>query len=327
MVSDASGQNWTAIPAPPSGIVQGGTGDQRSLGALDSVAVMVCLGQDNRAGNNYTKLLIWDAARNAWIKQERVANALNGTGSGGRRFVRAYSVGRGGEFGRDLELFVSNAQEVYRGPRRRRHVQLHADREDRGFRCSWAERSKLRERFTPGHLGLSLGDRPRAARTCGDGWRRVRDAHGWSRLAHAVQGLAHASRAYGLHPDGLCGNAYVARREVDVVKNPCSTVTTAATAALAAPSFPPVPLQSSQALAARCALPPSAQRKHKVRLPGRPCFLCQLPCGGLTRSLYRPLETPLKNSAGDGKSWHRHRRQHGAVHAKIKQTGAGRTAQ
>jgi len=114
MVSDSSGQNWTAMPAPPFGIVPGGTGDSRSLGALDSVAVMVCLGQDNGAGNNYTKLLIWDVMRNGWIQQERVADSLNGTGAGGRRFVRAYTVGQGGQFGRDLELFVSNAQEVYR---------------------------------------------------------------------------------------------------------------------------------------------------------------------------------------------------------------------
>jgi hypothetical protein len=114
MISDSSGQNWTALPAPPGGIVSGGTGDMSSLGALETLAAMICLGKDNGAGNNYTKLLIWDVGQNAWIQQERVADSLNGTGAGGRRFVRAYSFGRGTQFGSDVELFVSNSQEVYR---------------------------------------------------------------------------------------------------------------------------------------------------------------------------------------------------------------------
>jgi hypothetical protein len=75
---------------------------------------MSTLGENNNAGNNYSQILILDVAKNQWIVQKRVANSLNGTGAGGRRRIKSYVFGPKARIGGDLQLYFSNAQELYR---------------------------------------------------------------------------------------------------------------------------------------------------------------------------------------------------------------------
>jgi hypothetical protein len=125
LVSTDNGDSF-ALPtakALPAGIVAWGRGDDFSLAALDSFAVMVCRGDENGKGNNYSQLIIYDVASDEWIIQKRVVDddgnaALNGTGTGGRRFLKSYSFPNGTALGHGLELFYSESQNVFRATSR-----------------------------------------------------------------------------------------------------------------------------------------------------------------------------------------------------------------
>ncbi|MCC6677005.1 MAG: hypothetical protein IT436_07665 [Phycisphaerales bacterium] len=113
--------NATSQPRPAAQIAA--TGDSASLAAFDTLAVMVCRGDTvNSGAQNLTRLIMYDAATDAWIDQGSVAGAVNGNGnfSIGRRFVKAYTIGEGRHWGSEQQLYVCNAQEVFRAVGRNR---------------------------------------------------------------------------------------------------------------------------------------------------------------------------------------------------------------
>ena len=135
IVSDNNAQTFAFATQKSHGSVQvGATGDDHSLAAFDSLAVMICLGATvNNGTQNLTQLLMYDAERDAWIDQTTIKysamdatgnlvtqTAQNGNGnfSIGRRFVKTYVIGKGSQWGNDRQLFVSNAQEVFRATSR-----------------------------------------------------------------------------------------------------------------------------------------------------------------------------------------------------------------
>jgi len=135
-VSSDEGQTWklaTNKPLPAGTNFSSQRGDAYSLGAFDSGAFMSCLGDDNGKlngkRNNYSQLLIYDVASDSWTLQKRIFDpadnptndpslgALNGTGLGGRRFIRSFVLGDQGQVGYDLQLYFCDAQEVYKAIR------------------------------------------------------------------------------------------------------------------------------------------------------------------------------------------------------------------
>lgn len=122
VVSDVNAAVFTLATQHPHPAAQvAATGDDGSLAVFDSLAVMICMGQlvDN-GKQNLTRLIMYDATQDRWIDQGSVAGAVNGNGNFaiGRRFAKAYTLGQGGRWGSDQQLFVSNAQEVYRATSR-----------------------------------------------------------------------------------------------------------------------------------------------------------------------------------------------------------------
>jgi hypothetical protein len=122
LVSLDDGMTWqraTAKPVP-AGIVWGARGDDYSLGAFDSAAFMSSLGASDPQGtNNYNQLLIYDVAGDSWTVQPQISDetgqaSVNGTGAGGRRFLKSYSFGNAAQIGQGLELFFCTGQEVFR---------------------------------------------------------------------------------------------------------------------------------------------------------------------------------------------------------------------
>jgi hypothetical protein len=120
IVSPANGNTWnSATNKPvPAGMVAASPGDASSLAAFDTAAYMSTLGDNNGAGNNFNQLLIWDASLDTWVIQKRIADSLNGTGVGGRRFLKAYVTGPNGQIGTDLQLFFCSAQEIFKATSR-----------------------------------------------------------------------------------------------------------------------------------------------------------------------------------------------------------------
>lgn len=105
------------IPIPAHAIFDGARGDRFSLAALDSNAYISVLGEkDPQTGNNFNTLLIYDATHGLWLTQ-RVLDSLNGTGAGGRRFVKMFILGNQSlslSLGNRLQLFFCGAQDVFR---------------------------------------------------------------------------------------------------------------------------------------------------------------------------------------------------------------------
>lgn len=110
----ASFKRATNQPLPANANNFSVRGDATSLAAFDNWVFMSTLGDDNGHSNNYSQIVILDIRNDRWIVQKRVNNALNGTGCGGRRRIKSYVFGQGGRIGSDLQIYFSNAQELYR---------------------------------------------------------------------------------------------------------------------------------------------------------------------------------------------------------------------
>jgi hypothetical protein len=206
VVSDANAQSFAYGTQKQHPVVQvGATGDAGTLAAFDSLVAMVCLGQTvPSGGQNYTRLIIYDGTRDAWIDQPQItylapdsmgnpvpSAALNGNGSFaiGRRFAKAYVVGREARWGADRQLFISNAQEVFRA----------TGRNDDGtfpFERVVGTASSLGGSYLPNWQGtlhrdlwdFHLAPDGQAAWAASDGGiaETVMDGHGWHTRYHSL---------------------------------------------------------------------------------------------------------------------------------------------
>lgn len=118
-VSSDDGGHWDPTASIPltatlqfNGPAGWGRGDDYSLAAFDSQAFLIAGEQKPDKSQNYTTVLTYQASTSQWTSQ-RVLDDLDGSGTGGRRFVKSFILGSQGEIGRDLQLFVSTAQAVY----------------------------------------------------------------------------------------------------------------------------------------------------------------------------------------------------------------------
>lgn len=116
LVSADGGLTWTIIPIPSNlagqGISFNSRGDLFSLAAFDALAFLVYKPSPDTVGNKDT-VLIYDVGNNSWRTQ--VLDAGDGTGLGGRRFVKSYVLSCAGlqpGIGGELQLFYGAGQEV-----------------------------------------------------------------------------------------------------------------------------------------------------------------------------------------------------------------------
>jgi hypothetical protein len=111
LVSTNDGVSWTtiAIPTDLNGfhITFNSRGDLFSLGAFDAQAVMPFKPSPDTTSNHNT-LLIYNVATGTWLTQ--VINSGDGTGLGGRRFMKSYVLKRP-----DLPLTVGQRLQLYSG--------------------------------------------------------------------------------------------------------------------------------------------------------------------------------------------------------------------
>jgi hypothetical protein len=116
-VSTDDGVNWTAIPIQPPvsdfTITFQAQGDMFSLAAFDSLALMVFKPSPDTLSNR-NSLLIFNVATGSWSVQ--VLNSGDGTGLGGRRFVKSYVLNRPdlpASLGQRLQLFFCAGQDLF----------------------------------------------------------------------------------------------------------------------------------------------------------------------------------------------------------------------
>ncbi|MGH9845423.1 MAG: WD40/YVTN/BNR-like repeat-containing protein [Blastocatellia bacterium] len=122
-VSANDGQSWTVknIPASINGvaITFPGRGDLYSLAAFDGAAYFTCNFDPTPPCGNNNRMLVYNANTDGWLLQPRQSNngiGCDGTGLGGRRFVKAFTLKRSdlpNVVGRWLQLFYGAGQEVY----------------------------------------------------------------------------------------------------------------------------------------------------------------------------------------------------------------------
>ncbi len=220
VVSDASGATFVPATQKVRPAVQAGaTGDTGTLAALDSLVVMVGLGATTADGQqNYTRLVIYDAARDAWIDQPRIdylvhdpsgdytsRAALNGNGNFaiGRRFAKAYAAGKPSPRRWAQELFVSNAQEVFHATSRNPDGTFQFERvvgtpsSDGGsFLPDWAG-SVHRDLWD---FHLAPDDRSAWVTADGGLFETLRDGSGWHTRYHALN-THHVQSLYVPHDE------------------------------------------------------------------------------------------------------------------------------
>jgi len=119
LVSAEDGNSWkiaTTKPLPLSGSTFASRGDKESLGTFDNFAYM-----SSSLPSSSNQLTIYNALTDAWSTQTinypasfpKVGNAesKDGTGNGGRRFVKAYVFPRSGF--NDLKVVFNTGQELF----------------------------------------------------------------------------------------------------------------------------------------------------------------------------------------------------------------------
>jgi len=115
LVSTDDGLTWRLTAPGPASVNFPKRGDDHSLAAFDDAAFMVACCVPN-ASSSASGLLIYQAATDSWniqgVNEENDGPTLDGTGCGGRRFVRSFISDLHGSF--DLALFFGNAQGVFR---------------------------------------------------------------------------------------------------------------------------------------------------------------------------------------------------------------------
>src|ERR1019366_10291474 len=91
-------------------------GDLFSLGAFDVGAFLPCANDPTAPCGNMNRLLIYNWAQDAWLLQPRLDSGGNpalgcdGTGLGGRRFVRSFVLNR-----QDLQPVIGQRHQLFVG--------------------------------------------------------------------------------------------------------------------------------------------------------------------------------------------------------------------
>jgi hypothetical protein len=121
LVSRDDGLHWVIIERPIP-CLKGGAGgtDDYSLAAFDFAAYVPCTGDPTPGGgNHYSNIAIYQVTTNNWTSQRVLLGSSgtgDGTGLGGRRFVKAFELNRPDlslSVGQRLQLFYCNAQAVF----------------------------------------------------------------------------------------------------------------------------------------------------------------------------------------------------------------------